>query len=294
MKWLANIKTFTKIIGLALILLFFIACTGGIGYYYNQKANSDMTELYNDRLLPIQWLNENRAHARAVQGYLFDLMLNTDMARNTVLKNEMDKRAEAFNKNLVAYEKTKLDSFEVTALKEMKQYMQKFRDAREGVVALAMQNKNAEAYALFNAQAREPMEKFLEKLVALSEYNVKVAGEINVQNGKDYIVAVRVILGVCIFALFVGIFLAWSITRAITVPMGAVVSRLGIMAEGDYSKDIQAAFLMRRDEFGNIAHAFDKLNKNTRSMIKRVSQSAEQLAASSEELTADRSDTVTI
>ena len=286
MQVLNNLKTFTKIMGLSVILLVFIASAGGVGFYYTQKANSEMNDLYNNRLLPIEWLDENRAHARAIQAFLFDLMLNTDPARSNALKNDLTKRAEAFNKNMSEYEKTKLDPFEVENLKEMKIHLQKFRNAREGVIALAMQNRNAEAYAMFNAQARAPMELFVEKLVALSEYNVKVAGEIKAQNDKDYAASVKVILAVCVAALILGLILAWNITKAITVPLNAMVNRIGIMAEGDYSKDIQAAFLARGDEFGAIAQAFEKLNRNMRVMLRQIAQSSEQVAASSEQLTA--------
>ncbi len=286
MKMLNDRNIFTKIMGLSLLLLIFTFFSGAVGYYYQNKATLDMTAMYKDRLLPIKQLNENRAHARAVQVCLFELMVTVDEARNAALKNEMDSLAMDFNKNLADYEKTQLDPFEDEKLNEMKNHLQEFRNARTEVIALAMQNKNAEAYALFNAKAREPMEKFSKNLLELSEYNVKVAAEINAQNDRDNDIARKVMLAVLSIAIVSGLVLAWGLAQTITGAMKTVVGRIELMAKGDYAKDIRADFLERGDEFGEMSRAFDVLNKNMRSMIRQISQSAEHVAASSEELTA--------
>ena len=286
MQMMNNLKTLTKIMGMAMVLLVLIAGVGGIGYHFNEKANADMTTLYADRLLPIAWLNQNLTYAREFQSNLFEMMITTDPARNEVLKKNMDRLVEIFGKNMEAYEKTQLDPFEVENLKELKVHLQRFRDARTGVIALAMQNKNAEAYQLFMSSVQDPMEKFSAKLVALADYNQKVADQINSQNDVDYARSVKILIGIIILAIFIGIALAWIIAKAIVRPLAAATNRLQIMANGDYSADIEKAFIQRGDEFGVMAKAFDKLNREMRSMIRQVAQSSEQVAASSEQLTA--------
>lgn len=92
--------------------------------------------------------------------------------------------------------------------------------------------------------------------------------------------------GLVLVMLAFGLPILFFIVRRITVPLVAVTHRLQIMANGDYSKEIDQAFLARKDEFGEMAKAFDTLNRNMRAMLKQVSQASEQVAASSEQLTA--------
>lgn len=95
----------------------------------------------------------------------------------------------------------------------------------------------------------------------------------------------RMMLILTIVALALCILLSILLTRNIKRPLESVTQRLDTMANGDYSQDVQTAFLSRGDEFGTMAKAFDKLNRNMRSMIRQVSHSSEQVASSSEELT---------
>ena len=84
----------------------------------------------------------------------------------------------------------------------------------------------------------------------------------------------------------IGVLLSLMLTRSITRPLAEATKQLDVMASGDYSQSIPSAFLVRRDEFGVMAQAFDKLTKTMRTMLKQLSQASEQVAASSEELTA--------
>ena len=88
-------------------------------------------------------------------------------------------------------------------------------------------------------------------------------------------------------AILIVIIVSVYLTRMITRPLVTVGARLDAMAQGHFDKDIDPAYLRRRDEFGDMGRSFDRMLRNMRQLIGQVSQSAEQLAASSEELTAN-------
>ena len=90
-----------------------------------------------------------------------------------------------------------------------------------------------------------------------------------------------------VVALLMVIIVSFYLTRMITKPLLAVCERLDEMAQGYFNKDIDASYLKRRDEFGDMGRSFDRMLRSIRTLIGQVSQSAEQLAASSEELTAN-------
>ena len=87
-------------------------------------------------------------------------------------------------------------------------------------------------------------------------------------------------------ALLIVIVISVFLTRMVTKPIAAVSSQLDEMAQGHFDRDVDAGFLARKDEFGDIGRSTDRLVRSLRQIITQVSQSAEQLAASSEELNA--------
>ena len=97
---------------------------------------------------------------------------------------------------------------------------------------------------------------------------------------------IGVMVGLSFVALLLAIILATVAGKQFAKPIQAATQRLGVMANGDFSKDIDPAFLARKDEFGEMAAAFDKLNRQMRGLMRTIASSAEQVAASSQQLTA--------
>jgi len=103
----------------------------------------------------------------------------------------------------------------------------------------------------------------------------------------------------------IGMFLTLMLSRNIVLPINDFVGFTGLLAEGNYSKDVPEKFIRRNDELGDLGRAFDAMMHNTRKLLKDigtcvqvVTLSATDLAAVSErmkedsESTADNSNTV--
>ncbi|MDR3589111.1 MAG: methyl-accepting chemotaxis protein [Negativicutes bacterium] len=98
----------------------------------------------------------------------------------------------------------------------------------------------------------------------------------------------NILLGVfsCLSALVLSAILAFYLGNSLAKPFLVMRTRIMKMADGDYSQDVDPAFLRRADEFGDMAKAFDALNKNMRNVIRNIMKATEQVSASAEELTA--------
>ena len=105
MEFFKNMKVSWKLSILIALAVISSAVVGYTGYHYLLKANTDMTVMYKEKLIPVQLLNEERAHARAFQADMLELMITTDNNRNNELKKDMDIRSEKFSNNLTEYEK---------------------------------------------------------------------------------------------------------------------------------------------------------------------------------------------
>ena len=186
---------------LVCLAVFFVGIVGYTGYHYLLKANEDMTDMYQNRLLSIKWLNENRSQIRGVHANLLEMMMTTDDKLHIELKADIDKRAALFNENLNKYEQTKLDEREVSALARVKAALQAYRQEREEVIRLAMQNKNAEAYAMYEQRVKKTLNEVNKELVALTEYKAKKADELKTANDVEFAAVKKMIIGIQATAL---------------------------------------------------------------------------------------------
>lgn len=76
------------------------------------------------------------------------------------------------------------------------------------------------------------------------------------------------------------------LTKQVTSPLQLITASLGDMAAGDFSGKDQAVLAARKDEFGRLAEALQKMKLNLKQLISHVQQKSEQLSAASEELSA--------
>lgn len=284
MGFLKNAKVSFKLSVLVCVSLLFIGIVGLTGYKYLLKANEDMTSMYQDRLLSVKWLNENRSHIRGAQADLLELMLTTDDKRNAELKADLDKRAALFNENLGKYEKTKLDEREATGLVRAREALQTYRQAREEVIMLAMQNKNAEAYGVYEKRVIRALNEANKELVDLAEYNAQIADEINTINDVEFAVVKKMLIGIQIAAIVLLVAIGFYISKMIIKPINVMLEFSRELANGDFR--VKTRTFISQDEFGQLADALIEVRSTLCNLMKQIHISAEQVAASSEELTA--------
>ncbi len=86
-----------------------------------------------------------------------------------------------------------------------------------------------------------------------------------------------------LITIFLAIFVAIYVVRHITRPINQLVTFSNQMAAGDLTNSIKA---QGNDEIGQLQRAFSNMTQDLREIVHRIQDSAQQVAASSEELTA--------
>ncbi len=289
MNFIKNLSIRKKLVVLVSVSVVFLTLVAFTGYSYLQKSNSATESMYNERLIPVQLINENRSHIRAVQADILELMLTTNDNENNRLKADIQKRADTFNNNIALYEKTSLDDHETMLLAELKASMQKYRDAREQVIALATQNKNAEAYALYLREVTPNLNKAAQKLIELSEYDTKDAANTAEDNRRDLATAVKMLVGFSLLSLLIVSFIGRLISNMITKPLQVVTVAVREVASGNLA--IAKLNLPSRDETGQVAMAVNEMVFSLKRLVSKVSSSAEQVASSAQQLNASAEQT---
>lgn len=288
MNWLKNLKIFQKLLVLISLCVVFISLVGFVGFHFTKKTADGMTTMYNDRLLPIAWLNENRMHLRANEANLLWLILTTDKAKQEKYLADIKTRAGNFNKNIELYEKTKLDPIEVENLAGLKESLAEYRSVRAKVIEMVKQGKNEQAYKYFSNNITS-FDDVAGHLIILAEYNQKVASDLDKLADKDTIEATIIILSTIIVAIILAISIGMILANIISKPVNSVVANLKEVADGNLKvKDIDNN---AKDEIGTLAQALNATVVTLKGLVGAVAQSAEDISASSQEMSASSEQT---
>lgn len=277
-------KVVLKLSVLIIIALLSLGIIGYTGYHFLEQSNEDMTTIYKERLIPVKLLNETRVEVVTGNRAILELMLTKDEKKNQELKNSFTGIAERTNANLSVIGKIPLDSKSKELLGKIQSTMEKYRDARMQVTELAMQNKNAEAYALYVVSADPLATELIGLLQNLSDHYGKLSEAMNAENQASSKKATQITISIIVIAIIMLGVSGLYITKIITKPLNEMVLFCGELAAGDF-RDKPRTFI-REDEIGQLSDALVKIQSSLRSLMKQVNVSVEQVAASSEELTA--------
>lgn len=276
---LKNMKIITKIIVFSVTMLIFIAFVGSVGFYFNNKANRQMTSMYKDRLRPIEWLNDATMKAKMDEAnmlYMFLYPNNTNEITKRL--DEIAANAKLTDVDIENYKKTKLGPVEVKTLSKLKNDLATYRNMSEYVIQLIKSSQATQAMIAYE-NSRPILESIQENLRALADYSSKAADQINTQNGKDFMKSEIILIASILASIILGLFLAATITAGIIKPIKLLHHELDSLAGkgGDLTQKIN---ISSRDEIGGFADVVNKFLSNLREIISGVVNEAKNVDAS--------------
>jgi len=286
LNWLNNLKVVQRLALLILVLIIGLICVGVTGYLFLNNSNVVVNKMYNEKLIAVELMSDNRIHARYIDKNIMELMLTKDQKQSQGLVDEINKRAQLFDENLTKFEQMPISDKQKAEVKDMRDVLGKYREARSKVIELALQNKDVEAYALYKQQVQSLIEQFNENLTNLTKETKQSAEDLNKENQKSFAAANIIFISIIVIAIFLGVLLGSIISKSITKRLSDVVRFLETVAKGDFSKEVSEQNLRDKSEFGTVTKSVDVMNKNIRALIKQLANTSEKLASSSEELTA--------
>ena len=290
MNFILNAKVKTKLLFMSGISLAFLLILGLVGFYYLQDSNSKVNSMYKDKLLAIEYLEESKNVYNSLNSDLFELMITTDDNRNNQLKQDISAKKDQLAKNMNEYANKELDPFEVTTYNAYKQNSEKAVSIKDDVQSLALANKNAEAYAEYTNKLNTLNNEIGKDLSSLTDYNIKDASQLKQDNEAGYQKARIIIILIEIFALVLVGVISIAITNIISSTIRSFELYVEKVAAGDLSEEtmIKAQTVkIYDDEIGKLGKALFEMRGRLWTLISKMSEASEQIAASSEELNAN-------
>jgi methyl-accepting chemotaxis protein len=245
----------------------------------NMRQQSDQVE--TNWLPSVMAVGEMNQDVLRIRALTLRLLVNRDP--QAVAQNEQKiaeiktglHHAEGVYEALIVLpeERVLFDRFKV----EEQQYLQR----QEQVVGLSKANRLEEAIAVVNGemnQMADQMAVTLRELVNLNKSSANEAARLAQQVFSQS--GVWVMTMICVTAL-VTIGLAVWLTRSIVLPLAQSLKVAQGVASGDLTGDIR---LSGSDEPARLQQALKRMQESLRDTIRRISESSNQLASASEEL----------
>jgi len=280
---LRNIKTVWKITILILFMAAFLALVGYVGHYASNTLAGKMDDMYKNRLLPIQWLNDSRVESRRNESLTFALFMAKDQAEQQRINKEIEDHKKLYSSYLDKYKQSELSEVEKQNLEKIATETQVYRTAWQKSIDLAMAGKSEEGHAYFYKEAfphLEAINKLLDEMVA---YNDKMAEDEKHKSEEIALYNDRISMGITGLAVLLSALLGWVITRLLVVPLKGLLGEVHKLAGGDL-KNRAVHSVYYEDEVGQLTKEFDAMANHLHRLVKNISEATTQLAESSSSL----------
>lgn len=272
-----NLKVKSKLIIFSVTMLLIIIIVSQIGHHYLSMSNIALTEMYNEQLLSIQYLNDNRNQASAIKSDIYSIIINTkNKDEQNKQLNDIKARRDKFNENWSNYLNIENDEYEIDRIPIIESNFDKFTNGLDIAIELAMEGKSSDAFNQFNS-LETYKDEFEKALNEISVYNVKLSEELNKQNSKDFNLSSNILIGILLSSLFICICLTYIIIKSISKPLSVTLDHLKLISTGDFTKSVPEDMKKKKDEMGAMAKAVDEMQNSLKHLIGNINNESKNI-----------------
>ncbi len=286
MNKLDNIKVAYKLLMLGIISVAGLLGVSIAGYLGLRSTQEDINLMYESSVQSLDYASNAMSGMRYAQGMAVIMTTcRNDPQRLQDLKGKYEKGVHLIDDSIKGYQAIPLDNAENDAL--MNGAIEDWKGLKttlNQVSELSLAGKYDEALALYSKSGSKQAASMGEKLSKLTRAEHQGAIELKKSTDQQIVAVIRNIAGIVLIVLIVLIAATVVIAKKITSPLRTVGDAFQVMKNGDFREsDLSAT---RKDEFGDMLNGFIDLRKMISNLMRKTNDTAQQLAASSEELTA--------
>ncbi len=264
MQWFYNLKIRVKLISCFTLVAIIAAIIGTVAIVNMKQLDDSDTALYENMTVPISQLGLISADFQRTRVNVAAMIAARTSADRNVKKDTILALREVITKTLADFEKTVLTKDVQDANAEFLEARKKFNPVNDRIIALAEQNKTAEAQALFEGEGTTAAREYQADLSKLVGLKIRQAGEksdantLQSESARNMMIIISII-GFAI-AIGIGIFLSVIITR----PLARGVT---MMQEFDLGKLNTRLHMTQKDEIGVLAKAMDSFADSLQNVV---------------------------
>lgn len=281
MKFLASMKVGTRLgAGFGLLLLF-VTVLAAVGINRLAFLHENIDRIVNQDFVKIELANTMRDAVRYQAVALRDVVLQEDLAFK---KKELKLMREARKKYHTAEEeldKMVVATDAITYLTKIKSSESLVQPLVDETIDFSLNDKHNEAGNVVRDKVRPAQIQLIAELEEMLGYFQKINQEAAVEAKQTYRKTQVAMIVLGLFAMVLGVAIAFFITRSITTPLNVAVDVAHKISMGDLTAKIGQA---GNDEMGMLLQALGEMNLNLSKIISGVTDASNNVAGSSARL----------
>lgn len=204
-----------------------------------------------------------------------DIIMLTDAADIKESQDELSTIQDKTSEALAALKLNCTTDKELEYIAVIDKKLPEYRQLREQVVALGLQNKNEEALEMFRDVAQPVLNEIMAAAEGLADHNVDLGEKASSYLTKSSTIAIIVIIAIIIITLIISVIFAVAIAKAFSGPIIQVRDASYQLAQGDLDIDIDVD---SKDEIGEMADSFKEAMDMMKRYIAEISRELGEIA----------------
>nr|MDA2396436.1 methyl-accepting chemotaxis protein [Bacillus cereus] len=261
-----------------LIAISSIACIALtlIGWWGLEKGKKASSNMYEENLMPIEWIGIVESNFYHVNMNLMEIMVSKDEKRMNELIKEMDRLRKENDQLLKQFETKVISNKEKELYNTFNVAFHDLRTQMKKVQEIGKFN-NDEAYAYYLKEIEPTMQKTIQSIRDLSTYNNNDAEQLQKVNNNNVQQAIIMFVSISILAIAVVIFIGYIIKRAVKQPIEFLQRDMQRVSKGDLT--IRTSY-KSNNELGIIVESFNSMLDNLQRLIREVKITTQEVISS--------------
>ncbi|MCU5533828.1 methyl-accepting chemotaxis protein [Bacillus cereus] len=278
MELLRNSKVGTKLN--ILIAISSIACIvlSLIGFLGLERGKSTSSNMYEDNLLPIEWIGIVESNFYHVNMNFMEIMLSKDEKRMNELIREMDGIRKENNHLLKQFEAKVISTKEKELYNTFHETFNELRTQMRKAQELGKSN-NEEAYAYYLKEIEPNMQKSIQSIRELISYNSNDAELLQKENNNGAQNTMIMFVSISILAILIILFIGYIIKLTIRKPLALLQNDMEKVAAGDLTTRTP---YKANNELGHIVQSFNSMLDNLQQLIANVKMTTQEVISTTE------------
>ena len=281
MQWLKDLKLMNKMMFNALIGIIAVIVISMYSYSHMSSTTNDMENINNNEYIPSRWVSDAVQFNQRLTAILLEMMLIEDLETKEALYQTINEGIDSVLDNFAKYEAMDISDEERKLINDFYTAVNELEASQQTVMELALENKNDEAYALYVKDVQQPREDLIQALITINDLKINRVTEIinaNVENGKETVTTLIIIVCIISLLLVLGVLL---VSRAILHPINNLVAILALAKTGDITARSK---YKSKSELGNLTNSYNETIESIVTILKETKQTSSEVDAVSNEL----------
>lgn len=278
LELLRNSKVGTKLN--ILITISSIACIvlSLIGFLGLERGKSTSSNMYEDNLLPIEWIGIVESNFYHVNMNFMEIMLSKDEKRMNELIREMDGIRKENDHLLKQFEAKVISTKEKELYNTFHETFNGLRTQMRKAQELGKSN-NEEAYAYYLKEIEPNMQKSIQSIRELILYNSNDAELLQKENNNGAQNTMIMFVSISILAILIILFIGYIIKLTIRKPLALLQNDMEKVAAGDLTTRTP---YKANNELGHIVQSFNSMLDNLQQLIANVKMTTQEVISTTE------------